>query len=80
MVYDCTVNLRTPEQLRVGGPTGFSVHDNKDANGPRFEVYSDDGHGNGNHVATCGELAWALAVAHSLDYTATAGRKIRGGQ
>lgn len=79
MVYDNTIQRRSVTDLNRGGSTGFSIHDI----GPvatesaycRYEIYTDDGRGNGDYVCACPELGWARAIAQALDHVAEQGRQ-----
>ena len=73
MVYDNTIYRRTQSEITVGGPAGFALHDTAPAGGDpvdgyRYELYSDDGRGNGDFICGSNDLEWMRRVAHSLDF------------
>ena len=67
MVYDNVEG--TP---RWPGERGFAIHKAEEDgthNPHPFEVYTDDGRGNGDFIAACYDYNTALRIAYALDLT-----------
>lgn len=66
MVYDNT--LGTPI---FTGQSGYAIHEcpaELSTGTPiMYEIYTDDGRGNGDYVCTSSQLYWARRIAHGLD-------------
>lgn len=65
MVYD-----NTNPQIRIehNGDRGYAIHENKeDGDTPTFDIYEDDGRGNGDHLCSTASVYWARVIAHTLD-------------
>jgi len=65
VVYDMTENevyyAQTPPV------PGFDIITCCKTNIITYEIYTDDGRGNGDYVTTCSDIYWARRIAYSLD-------------
>lgn len=66
MVYDCTDDSALV--IRTGEP-GYAVFTNPDSDGQgkTYDIFQDDGTGNGDFICGVTDLYWARRIAHSLD-------------
>jgi len=68
MIYDWTQDdVLVLQQLY--SESGYSIHDNGESNldEHRYEIYTDDGRGNGDFVCTTSDLFWIRRIAQALD-------------
>jgi hypothetical protein len=50
------------------GEPGYAIHKSTDSDGyPLFEIYADDGRGNGDYITGTADQFWAERIAHALD-------------
>lgn len=69
MVYDYT----DPQGFRPStSERGFAIHQvSHESHSPLYELYTDDGRGYGNYVASSSDLYWIRRIAYALDQTST---------
>jgi hypothetical protein len=70
MVYDYINN----SPVREYEERGYTIHDanpqaSPTASGPRYELYTDDGRGNGDYIAGSDDIYWIRRIADALDQT-----------
>lgn len=63
MVYE---SLNDAVDTTYDGEPGFLILEQGDNVG-RYGIYTDDGRGNGNHVADTDDLYWARRITAGLD-------------
>ena len=66
MVYD---NTQCSNPRLTTGERGFAIHDNGGLNldEHRYELYTDDGRGNGDYICGSSDIYWIRRIAYSLD-------------
>ena len=62
MIYDNT------DKVEYGsGERGYAIHSHVEENHMVYELYTDDGRGNGNFICNASELYWIRRIAEGLD-------------
>ena len=63
MVYDNTQGTPT-----FNGEFGYAIHETiEDDKYKSYDLYTDDGYGNGDHICTSSDIYWIRRIAHSID-------------
>lgn len=65
MVHDQTGDNPTPYPF--DGEGGYTIHQSLNEGYPEYEIYSDDGQGNGDFICKTPDIYWARTIAQALD-------------
>ncbi len=66
MVYD----MSDDSNAYIGGESGYAIHKCTEDNETFFELYTDDGRGNGDYICKSYDKYWIERIAYALDATA----------